>query len=442
MSSETINRRYIPDNGRPLDKTGVDNYVNIHNMDYTLFLVVLILTVIGIVMVFSSSYTTSAASPGLNNDPLFFVKRNAGVAVGGLAIMCMLTFIGYIHIRRATPLFYITTLGLLVIVMVFGITTRGATRWIPLPIPGVNQFQPSELAKPALILMLAYLFNKNPDRLKYWPGLIFCLAVVGIMAGMALYGSMSAAIILVIIGFSMIFIASRHIMRFIFLGVAGSGVIVSYLIYLAYFSTGSDVWRGVRFAAWRDPSSVSADARRQIVQSLGTVASGGFFGLGIGQSRQKFFLPEQYNDFIFAIICEELGLIGAGFVMLFFGILIWRGIRIALRAPDTFSSMAAAGIVISIASQVLINIAVVTNTIPVTGVTLPFISYGGTSLLISMAMMGILLNISRYSKSYAPDLTDSENAAEGAKQYYEPTPPERRNSRPPRNSGSNRGSRR
>jgi cell division protein FtsW len=173
------------------------------------------------------------------------------------------------------------------------------------------------------------------------------------------------------------------------------GGAVAFLAYDAIFAGG---FRGARVWAWLDPFADPGDSGWQIVQSLYAVASGGWFGQGIGQSRQASFLPEAHNDMIFAIIVEELGFIGGGMILVLFGILIWRGIMVALKAPDTFSSMVAVGIVLSIAFQVVINVGVVTNTIPNTGVQLPFISFGGTSLLVNMAMVGVLLNISRHTK--------------------------------------------
>jgi cell division protein FtsW len=288
---------------------------------------------------------------------------------------------------------YMITLALMVAVIGIGITTNGATRWIPLPLPGITQFQPSELAKPALIFMLAFVIEKNPDILKTWGGYLTCVLLIGLMSGFAFYGSMSAAIILAVIGIGMLFFASRHIWRFVLAGIAGAGGLTAYL---AYMSLG-DHWRGGRFSAWLNPWGDPTGDGYQIIQSLYAIASGGLFGVGIGKSRVKAYLPEQTNDYIFSIICEELGLFGAGIVLLLFGILIWRGILVAINATDTFSALTAAGIVLTISSQLIINVAVATNTLPPTGVTLPFISYGGTSLLVMMAMVGVLLNISRYN---------------------------------------------
>ena len=382
-------------------------------VDATLFLIVVILTVIGLVMIASSSYLTAATSPKYNFDTFYLFKQSSGHAVIGLFIMCGLIFIKFYAYRTFAKLIYVVAVGLMVLVVAVGISSNGATRWLELPIPGMNQFQPSEVAKPALIFMLAYMIKKNPDRVNTWPGFLFCIGVVGVMAGLAYYGSLSAAIIIAVIGMGMLFIASKKRIRFVILGLLGGGGLTAYL---AYMSLG-DHWRGGRFSAWRNPWNDPSDTAYQIIQSLYAVASGGFFGLGIGQSRQKTYLPEQFNDYIFAIISEELGLIGAGIVLLLFGALIYRGIRIAFYSKDEFAALAAAGIVISIASQVLMNVAVVTNTIPPTGITLPFISYGGTSLLVSTAMMGILLNISRYIEIPSVKYENEESENYRARKY-------------------------
>ncbi|MDR1665154.1 MAG: putative lipid II flippase FtsW [Clostridiales bacterium] len=391
MTSEAVGSQQRPPRVKP-----AQSVIAVNSMDYTIYLVVVILTLIGVVMVFSANYLTAATSAASNYDTFYLLKRNAVLAVGGFIAMNVIANINYRIIQRLSIVIYMITIGLMALVIVIGISSHGATRWIPLPIPGINQFQPSELAKPALVFMLAFILHRNPDFLKAWPGFLFCVGVVGVMAGMSIGGSFSSAIILAVIGIGMLFIASKHILRFIVLGGLGAGAVTAYLALQDLF--GLEDFRGGRFDAWLDPWKDPSGDGFQIIQSWYAIASGGMFGLGIGQSRQKSFLPEPHNDYIFAIICEELGLIGAAIVLLLFGILIWRGIRVAMNATDTFGALAATGITLTIASQVLINVAVVTNTIPATGITLPFISYGGTSLLISMAMMGVLLNISRYSK--------------------------------------------
>jgi cell division protein FtsW len=362
----------------------------IGSMDYTIYLIVMILVLVGIVMVLSASYLNAATRFG---DPLYFLKRNLVWAVLGFIAMNILARTPYKIIQRFAPLIYVVSLFLLGLVLVIGISSGGATRWLPLP--GGQQFQPSEVAKAAIIFMLAWLIHRNPRLLHTWPGFIRCSVLIVVITALVAYGGMSSAIITALIGFGMIFVASPHIMRFVIVGAGGGGAVT---LYLWWLSTSGEHWRGGRFNAWLDPFSDHLGYGYQIINSLYAIASGGLFGLGIGQSRQKTFLPEPHNDIIFAIICEELGLIGAATIILLFGILIWRGIKVALSALDTFSAMTAIGIVLTIASQVIINIAVATNSIPNTGVTLPFISYGGTSLFVCMALMGVLLNISSYSK--------------------------------------------
>ena len=371
-----------------------EQIVSVGSMDYTIYLVVVLLTLIGVVMVFSASYVEASNRVAFNNDAFYFLRRNGLMAVGGFIVMNLMANINYEHIRRFAPIIYLVTLGLLVAVVFIGLASHGAQRWIPFPI--IQRFQPSEVAKAATIFMLAYLIDKSPDRLKTWKGLIFMGVVLGIITVLVLYGGFSSGLIVVAIGFGMIFIASPHIIRFVLGGLAGVAAVVGYLLYDANFGDG---FRGARFRAWMDPWAYADTRGFQVIQSLYAIASGGVFGSGIGQSRQATFVPEAHHDIIFAIIVEELGLIGAAMILLLFGIFIWRGIKVALNAHCTFAAMTAIGIVLAIALQALINIAVVTNSIPNTGVTLPFISYGGTSLMVSMGLAGVLLNISRHTKA-------------------------------------------
>ena len=371
-----------------------EQIVSVGSMDYTIYLVVVLLTLIGIVMVFSASYVEASNRVAFNNDSFYFLRRNGLMAVGGFILMNVMANISYEHIRRLAPLIYLVTLGLLIAVVFIGLASHGAQRWIPFPI--IQRFQPSEVAKAATIFMLAYLIDKSPNRLATWKGLIFMGGTLGVITVLVLYGGFSSGLIVAIIGFGMIFIANPHIMRFVVGGAAGVAAIVGYLWYDANFGDG---FRGARFRAWMDPWAYSETRGFQVIQSLYAIASGGLFGSGIGQSRQATFVPEAHHDIIFAIVVEELGLIGAGMILLLFGILIWRGIKVALNAHSVFAAMTAIGIVIAIGVQALINIAVVTNSIPNTGVTLPFISYGGTSLMVSMGLAGVLLNISRYTKA-------------------------------------------
>jgi len=372
--------------------------VHVGSVDLTLYLVVILLVGIGVVMVFSASYMTAANRAIFDFDPFFFLRRNAIFAIMGFVAMNVLAYISYEFLRPFSLILYIICAVLLVVVMFIGVQSGGAVRWIPFPI--IGRFQPSELAKAAIIFTLAFLIERYPKALHSWVGLISYSALVGVMAALVFYGGFSASVIIAAIGFGMIFIASPHFWRFILAGGGLVGAVVGYLVLDQMFFGG---FRGRRFTAWLDPFSDQMGVGFQTVQSLFAVASGGWFGVGIGQSRQASFIPEPHNDIIFAIIVEELGLVGAGMILILFGVFIWRGIIIAIRAKDTFSSLVAIGIVFTVAFQTIINVAVVTNTIPNTGVTLPFISYGGTSLLVKMGLAGILLNISRYVKEEQPE---------------------------------------
>ena len=249
-------------------------------------------------------------------------------------------------------------------------------------------FQPSEFAKFIIIIFMSGFVIKHRNLLNgNFIMFIKCALPVIVAAGLIAMENLSTGIVVMVVGLMIMFVSSKKVMNFVVFVVVG---FIGFVIMVAI-----EPYRRARIMGWLDPWSDTIDNGYQIVQSLFAVASGGLFGLGIGQSRQKTFIPESYNDIIFAIICEELGLVGAIVVILLFLILIWRGIKIAMNARDKYSSYAATGIITMIAVQVIINIAVVTNTMPNTGMPMPFISYGGTSLVVTMASMGLLLNISR-----------------------------------------------
>jgi len=369
--------------------------VNLGNVDVSVLFVVIILVLIGVVMVFSASYAMAANRPRFNNDAFYFLWRNGAFAITGFAAMYAISRVNYKWWRKGVWILYIGTLVLLGAVVVMGRDAYGATRWLELPI--IGQFQPSELGKAAIIFMMAHLVDKYPNALRTWSNLgLFCLAVFVPVGMILLPGGFSTALIVATVGAGMIFIASPYVLRFFVFGGLGVSAAAAYLF--ASARLGLD-FRGARIQAWLNPFDFPDTVGFQTINALYAVATGGLFGIGIGESRQVSFIPEPHHDMIFAIIVEELGLVGATLILVLFGIFIWRGIVISMRAPDTFSSMLAIGIVIAIAAQTIINVGVVTNTIPNTGVTLPFISYGGTSLLVSMALAGILLGISRFSKS-------------------------------------------
>ena len=365
--------------------------IYVSNFDYSILFTVILLVLFGIIMIFSASSYVAATRSEYKHDMFLFLKKQTFAVSLGFVLMMFMANFNYRKLKKFAFGLYLLANFLLLFVFAFGVVTKGARRWIYLPV--IGSFQPSELAKVAIILFISCLIANNKNILKDFSGHVFCAFFVFITVILIALANLSTAIIVTLIGCGIIFIASPYTAIFFIMALCGAGGLVSYM---AFFSKG---FRGARFAAWLDPFSNPSETGYQIIQSLYAVASGGIFGLGLGQSRQKLgFLPEAHNDIIFSIVCEELGFFGAAMILILFAILIWRGIKIAINATDLFGTLVASGIVIMIASQVIINVAVVTNSIPNTGVPLPFISYGGTSVAIMMMLIGILLNISRYSR--------------------------------------------
>ena len=381
-----LNRRIeedIPDRSR-MRLRDIINPHPFRGIDYTVLIIVLILVMFGLVMVFSSSYYYAMTEPKFN-DKFYFFSRQLRWAIVGLVAMVMCMSINTEFFRRVSVLAYVAIIGILVAVLAIGVATKGSQRW--LEILGTS-FQPSEFAKFIIIIFMSGFVIKHRNLLNgNFIMFIKCALPVIVAAGLIAMENLSMGIVVMVVGLMIMFVSSKKVMNFVVFVVVG---FIGFVIMVAI-----EPYRRARIMGWLDPWSDTIDNGYQIVQSLFAVASGGLFGLGIGQSRQKTFIPESYNDIIFAIICEELGLVGAIVVILLFLILIWRGIKIAMNARDKYSSYAATGIITMIAVQVIINIAVVTNTMPNTGMPMPFISYGGTSLVVTMASMGLLLNISR-----------------------------------------------
>lgn len=368
-------------------------YVGVGEMDYMLLFVVVALVLIGIIMVFSASSYQSTSQFGTPYK--FFIKQSFFAVAGFIGLMFTSKF-HYKKFMTGWPVFlYVTSAIFLIIVMLFGTEVNGAKRWLYIPGTPIG-FQPSEVAKISIIIFVSSMIAKRPKILNSLKGIIQVGAFIVILALLIGIENMSTAIIVMLIGFGIIFVVSPYTKAFIALAISGVVGMFGYLAYTAFFT---DSFRGGRFTAWLDPFSDKLNYGFQTVQSLYAIGSGGFFGLGLGNSRQKLaYLPESHNDIIFAIICEELGLLGAIIIIGLYMVLIYRGVQIALKAPDLFGTLVAFGIVILVSVQVIINIAVCTNTIPNTGIALPFISYGGTSLIIMISTMGILLNISRYTR--------------------------------------------
>jgi len=358
------------------------------NIDVGLLLVVLSLVGAGIVMVFSAS---SVSAYYEYNDSYYFLKKQIFWAIIGLPIMFFMANYNFHKLNKiALPLLIVTgVLLLMVFVPGIGIEKKGSHRWVGI---GSQSFQPSELAKLAIVIFLAASLSKRKDILKsFFKGLLPYLGVIGILCAMIIIEPhLSSTVIVFLVGFIILFTAGARLTHlFGLMGVGVMGVVMAII---------AEPYRFDRFKAFMDPWAYSSKEGYQITQSLMAIGSGGFFGLGLGMSRQKqLYIPEPHNDFVFSIIGEELGFIGAIVVLLLFLMFIWKGIKIAVHSPDMFGSLLATGITSLIAIQVVINVAVVTSSMPVTGQPLPFFSAGGTSLVFLLAAVGILLNISRYS---------------------------------------------
>lgn len=354
-------------------------------IDMVLFVILFALIVMGLVMLFSASTPYSFYE---KKDKFYMIKRQiVWAALGGVCMAFFANF-SYKRLKALAPLFLVICLGLNLIVPIAGIVGGGARRWLRI---GFITFQPSELAKFALIFYYAkYISDIKRDRIKnFGKGLLPMLLVLGIfIGGFMLQSHLSAAVIVTLMSFTIMLAGGAKLLHFVVMGGAGLAVLVP--VALRGF-------RMDRIVAFLSPEKYKQGIGWQILQSLYAIGSGGLFGLGIGNSRQKFlYLPEGHNDYIFSIICEELGFLGAALVIVLFAALIWRGITISLRAPDMFGGMTAFGITALIGLQVVINIGVVTSLMPSTGMQLPFFSSGGTSLLLFMAAAGVLLNISRH----------------------------------------------
>ena len=356
-------------------------------VDYPFLILVLAALAVGLAMLYSASYAQSEYDTGYVSSTRYLQKQ-AACAVIGLAAMAVFSRLpAELWYRLAWPLYGISIL-LLLSVLVVGESVNGARRWIN--VAGI-QFQPSELAKFTMILLFGRLtrqFGSRAETFRY--GVLgFGMAMLGILVPLALEKHLSAIMLMGMVGVVMMFVAGTRA-KWLLAGAAGAGVFV--LIYVSFMG-----YAGDRITAWLHPERDPGDTGYQILQSLYAIGSGGLFGLGYGKSRQKYlYLPFQYNDYIFAVICEELGLVGALGIIALLSALILRGYWIALHARDRFSTVLAAGLVTLIAVQTVLNLGVVTNLLPSTGISLPFFSYGGTALAVNLGEMGIVLSISRY----------------------------------------------
>ncbi|MBE6934008.1 MAG: putative lipid II flippase FtsW [Ruminococcaceae bacterium] len=355
-------------------------------VDIPFLILTLLLLAVGLVMLYSASSAQSMYDTGYTISTKYLQKQ-AVCAVIGLICMWLFSRIpASFWLKFAWPL-YGVSIVLLLSVLLIGESVNGARRWIN--IAGL-QFQPSEIAKFTMIVLFAKLTKGfGTDARKFRYGVLgFSGALLGILIPLALEKHLSAIMLMGMVAVILMFVAGTH-PKWLLAGAGCAALFV--VVYVSFMG-----YAGDRITAWLHPESDPADKGYQILQSLYAIGSGGLFGLGFGMSRQKYlYLPFQYNDYIFAIVCEELGLIGALLIILLFAALILRGFWIALRAADKFSTALATGLVALIAVQTILNLGVVTNLLPSTGIALPFFSYGGTALAVNLGEMGIVLSISR-----------------------------------------------
>ncbi len=355
-------------------------------VDRVFLVLVLLLLAVGLVMLWSASFAQSQYDTGYTSS-VKYLKKQAVCAVLGLAAMWFLSRVPVLLWEKLAWPLYGVSIVLLLSVLVMGQSVNGARRWIN--IAGL-QFQPSEIAKFTMILVFARLTKYfGPDARKFRYGVLgFGCVLLGILVPLALEKHLSAIMLMGMVAVVMMFVAGTH-PKWLLMGAAGAAVFV--LIYITFMG-----YAGDRVTAWLHPEADPGDTGYQILQSLYAIGSGGLFGLGFGKSRQKYlYLPFQYNDYIFAVVCEELGFVGAVLIAVLFAALILRGYWIALNASSRFATVLGAGLVTLIAVQTVLNLCVVTNILPSTGIALPFFSYGGTALAVNLGEMGIVLGISR-----------------------------------------------
>lgn len=352
------------------------------SFDKILLCLIVILVIVGLVFL----YSTSAYNGRVKfHDSAYYFKKQLFATSLGLMGMYLVSRMDYHLLVRFAPFFYLISLFLSLAVLLFGDEYNGSKRWLSI---GPLSFQPSEFAKVAVILLLTFVLIKTDEKKQGIGYMIRTMAILLPIVGLVGTNNLSTAIIILGIGVILIFVSNPRYLPFIGIGVAGILFIGIFLSMASY--------RLERLAIWRNPEAYEKGF--QTIQGLYAIGSGGIFGKGLGSSLQKLgFVPEAQNDMIFSIICEETGLVGSWLLIFLFALLIWRLMVIATHAPDLCGELVAVGIMGHIAMQVILNIAVVTNTIPNTGITLPFVSYGGTSVLFLLGEMGLALAVSRDS---------------------------------------------
>lgn len=412
-NNKTIFKRFMPKNKYLED-------IRIGEIDISFLILVLILLVFGMIMMYSASYAWAIHD---NNPQDYYFKRQLFMAAIGLVAMAFLSsrFFDY-HILRSTAIsntIFVICIVFMILVHtdLFGVTDSGASRWVKIAIGSKTlfTFQPSELMKLAVIIIFSARISAGHQRLKEKGGLWQYVIILLIAAGFTvIQPHLSGTIIICAIAFTLLYVGGANIKSLITLALAGivGLTLVAFILYK--FADFSYIMN--RIECWLHTfDEANRDIAWQTRNSLIAIGSGGVFGLGLGNSRQKFlYLPESQNDFVFAIVCEELGFVGAAVVIILFLMLIFRGFKIAENAPDKFGMLLVTGLITQIGIQALLNIAVVSNAIPNTGISLPFFSYGGTALIIQLCEMGLILNVSRQSMpdKEQPDAAPTQQSRE------------------------------
>jgi len=363
--------------------------------DYSLLFIVLFLLGFGLIMVYSASSYEASISEKLNYDAAYYLKKQLQSTAFGLVVMFFVSRVPYHFWERFATIGYgVSVILILLVLTPLGYEANGARRWLRVGI----SIQPAEIAKLAMILFLASFICKMGKGIRTRKGFLLVLGIPLPVCALVWFitENMSSAIIIFGIAFLMLFVASPDYKPFVILGSLGVAVIAVAVFALTQLDASQLGVRGARILAWLDPEAYASGKGFQTLQALYAIGSGGIFGKGLGQSMQKLgFLPETQNDMIFSIVCEELGLFGGIAIILMFLLLIWRFMIIANNASDLFGALLVVGVLGHIAIQVILNIAVVTNTIPNTGISLPFISYGGSSVLFLLIEIGLVLSVAR-----------------------------------------------
>lgn len=358
-------------------------------IDVTFLVLVLVLLTFGLVMLFSASYAFAFYNEG---NSFYYIERQLFFAVVGVVAMLAVSQVNYKILQKYSLLLFAGSVALLLIADIFMRDQYGFARWIYI---GTFSFQPSEIAKFAIIVLFAHFASTNADKMQTFKYGVMpfavCLGTVALLVILSRH--LSGTVIILALGIAMMWFGGTRLRYFGMLVGAGVAAVVIVLIVPAFME-----YAGDRVTTWLDPYSDPLGEGFQTIQALIAIGSGGIWGTGLGNSRQKYlYIPEPQNDFIFPVICEELGFIGAALILVLFALLVLRGYIISMRCPDKFGALLAAGCVTHIGMQVVLNIAVVTGTIPNTGISLPLFSYGGTALLMTLGEMGVVLSVSKKS---------------------------------------------